>query len=56
MDETAVNNGVNVEALLAARAALNRRARGCQVQVAGILQVAERHPQYVDCPGFPRPR
>ena len=45
MAETTVNNGVNVDALLAAREALRRRAAGGEVHVAGLLQVAERHAQ-----------
>ena len=45
MATTSVNNGVNVEALLAAREALKRRAGGGQVHVAGVLQVEERHAQ-----------
>ena len=45
MAESNVNNGVNVEALLAAREALKERAAGGEVHLAGVLQVAERHAQ-----------
>ena len=45
MAKASVNNGVNVEALLAAREALKGAPRGGQVHVAGLLQMAERHAQ-----------
>ena len=43
MAQSAVNNGVNVGALLEAREALKQRAAGGEIHVAGLLQMAERH-------------
>ena len=51
-----VNNGVNVQALLDAREALKGAPGGGEVHVAGVLQVAERHPQQDECQGLLRPR
>ena len=53
---TAVDNGVNVGALLEAREALRQGARSGEVQVASHLQVAEGHAQPHPRQRFPRAR
>ena len=43
MAQSAVNNGVNVGALLEAREALRQGAGGGEIHVARLVQMAERH-------------
>ena len=51
--ETKRKNGVNVEALLAARGSAEEGAAGGEIQVACVLQLEERHAQPHQGQGLP---